>query len=155
MLFEELSDEIIEKIFFSLTVREIVRIEFVCSEWKRISGSGAIWKNNCKKVWKNKCFFKEQIEKDCLELQPFPNYSPLIDGLSVREIKSILIARKKNINGIFEKEDLIDLMNSSTPPHILQCTPLIQSKWKANFVCAYLDSQRCSITKDEVCSIEW
>lgn len=151
-MWEELSDEILEKIFsYLLKMKDIIAIEFVCSEWKRVAASDSLWKERCNKVWSRKsCPF---LTVDAI--LPGVNYSPLVDQLSVKEIKYILQERKVKFHGIFEKEELVKLVQNSTPIHIRHCSDLIQSKWKANFATAALDSERIQITKEELCSLEW
>jgi hypothetical protein len=154
-VFQCLSEEIIEKIFYSLNIRETIKVEYVCTDWRRISGSDSLWKHNCSRLWRTKCLMPLPTTLCAMSLLPSVNYSPIVANLTVREIKAILHARKQNYHGLFEKEDLVRLLETSTPQYVLQCSPLIQAKWKANFVCSFLDSRRSEITKDELCSIKW
>jgi hypothetical protein len=150
--FQSLSEEIIEKIFFYLNIRDTISVERVCTDWKRISGSDSLWKHNCARLWRTKCLTPSTAH---MTLLPTVNYTPLLSSLTVREIKGVLCARKIDYHGLCEKEELVALLESSTPPHVIQASPLIHAKWKANFVCSYLDSRRSEITKDELCSIKW
>ena len=92
-------------------------------------------------------------------MQPRANYAQNHAVLSMKEIKQLLQARSVYIpKGLLERSEFVALLLQSTPKNdwarklsVIEWQP----KWKNNYIVAQLDSTRCSITKDELCSYRW
>jgi hypothetical protein len=74
---------------------------------------------------------------------------PLIYGISVRDIKQILLARKCDLKGVVDKDDLYGKLKSSLPAHApgQQGCVLWRCRWKASYMVAERLARSTRLTK--------
>jgi hypothetical protein len=132
------------QIFLQLNVGDLSAISLCCHYFYTIQDSAAIWKPKCFKLWKDKMIRKE--------LYHFSNCNLIHQQLSVKEFKRILELRGVVTTQLIEKNELVDWLIRTTPHAMptLQC-----NKRKISYISSKVDSTRTTITKKELCDIQW
>jgi patatin-like phospholipase/acyl hydrolase len=141
-----LPPELLLKIFGYLNHHQLLTVSLVCKAWNELSNSNSLWKYQCLEMWKDKVMTQMQLAHRM-------DYANLIDDLSIRDMKDILLLRNVPLRGLFEKSDLVKSVLSTTPRHCPVGS--WRPKWKASFISKLLDAKRTVITKEELCKIQW
>mmetsp|Transcript_12483 Transcript_12483/g.14346 ORF Transcript_12483/g.14346 Transcript_12483/m.14346 type:complete len:251 (+) Transcript_12483:213-965(+) len=146
-----LPDSILLEIFCFLSADWLVRCNYVCQSWLRVSNSDKCWKTNYVSLRKG-----SGILSSSCELYPYIRLERrTVNVLSVKELKSLLRQRGENYSSFTDKKCFQSAVIDSTVPHVRGLTHRFSNKWKASYVYALRDTFRNSITRHELIANRW